>query len=161
LSTIYGTVVDKQINVDIKKLNSIETYKGYRLAYRTENGEIREIAKAMASLKFTPSVAAALEALNVGDAFTLVQQKNDKGYLDVKSLSQGKMEVSAEAVSTEAGENVTPTTVNSPSMSKSVGTKVTSTYETPEERKLKQRLIVRQAALNQALEYTAGGDVDV
>jgi hypothetical protein len=98
----------------------------------------------------------------VGDAFTLVQQKNDKGYLDVKSLSQGKMEVSAEAVSTAAGENVTPTTVNSTGTSKYAGpTKTTSTYETPEERKLKQRLIVRQAALNQALEYTAGGDVDV
>lgn len=146
MSVIHATVVDKQINIDIKK-RAGGTYKGYQIVYRTPEGQIETLAKTMQSLKFSPSVEQAVNDLQIGDKFTVTQQKNENGFLDVVSITKGDF---ASDVPVSAPDSAPVQTISRPVGGKVVG----SNYETPEERKLKQRLIVRQAALNQALEYS-------
>lgn len=146
----YGTVVDIGIDVDIKK-RAGGTYKGYRLSYKAPDGQIKTIEKAMQSLSFYPAVNDTLRQLAVGDEFTVSMEKNDAGFWDVKALSKGAF-VSETNPSPIAQEGKPSETTGRKS---SVGTKVTSTYETPEERKLKQRLIVRQSSFNQAVDFAA------
>ncbi len=146
MSVIAGTVLDVKIDTDIKGRS--KTYKGYQVAYRTDAGEIRTLEKAMQSLTYTPSVREALQGLVVGDRFHAVLEK-EGDFLNVKSLAKGDF----------SGSELPPQTSGAQSSSSSGYTKapgkvVGNTYETPEERKLKQRLIVRQAAINQALEYS-------
>lgn len=69
-----------------------------------------------------------------GDNITIQVIKNDKGYNDWVSIGEGGGEVKQAA---KSGGNPTPR----------------STYETPEERALRQVLIVRQSSVSSAIEF--------
>jgi hypothetical protein len=142
MNTIYGTVLSKEIDVDIKNREG-GFYKGYRIVYKNQDGEIRPLEKAMQSLKYSPSVDAALRSITVGDEITIVQEKNGKGYLDVKAIQKGHGEtpIAVEASSVPRAEGIK-------SNANATGGFPIKAYEDR-----RQTLIVRQSAINQALEY--------
>lgn len=147
-----GTVISVKTNTQIKKKQGGGTYNGYQLVFRNEAGEIKTIEKAMQSLTYTPSVADTLNNLKEDETFNGTMEKED-GFWNVKTLSKGDFVGDAAPTESAKKETYTP-------RSPAVGGKVVgSTYETPEERKLKQRLIVRQSSLNQAMIYFASGDI--
>lgn len=143
MSVIYGTVVDVQVDVDVKYAPPKSgSYKGYRLTYRAEDGSIKEHAKAMQSLRFLPSVTAALKELKPGDEFTLVQEKNEKGYLDVKSLTKGKQDASElPMVKTERASGMQRATTSTGGFGRN----------DPEV----QKSIIRQSVLKAAADFTS------
>lgn len=150
MSIISGVLMSKQIDVEVKKRTG-GTYKGYRLVYQTQEGEIKTLEKAMASLTYTPTVEKQLSELVVGEGFTASLEKNDKGFLDVKSFGAGEF---APDEPVPQANNVT----NPIKASGATPYKSANTYETPEERLIrrtfeaqKQKLIVRQATLNSAI----------
>lgn len=154
MSTLYGKVLNVQKDIDIKGQN--KTYKGYRLVLQTPEGEIRPIEKTMQSLKFNPSVDTALDEIKAGDDITVSMAKNDKGFWDVKAIQKGEF---SEQLATPPQAPVASGRQSNTGYAAPARTG--NTYETPEERKLKQRLIVRQAALNQALEYMKDSEGDL
>jgi hypothetical protein len=146
---VHGTLVDKAINVDVKKSpkSGGGVYKGFRIAFRNEAGEIKEIAKHMNVLKYNPTIAQNLDALTVGDEMTLTMEKEGE-YWELKSIVKGKADLPDEAPGS-ASVPSTPAKAAQATGGKVIG----STYETPAERKVKQRLIVRQSSFAQALEF--------
>jgi len=152
MATIQGKVIKVSIDVPVKYAPPKSgTYQGYRIAYEADSGDLREIAKPMTSLKYTPAIREVLESLQPDDEFTLVQEKDEKGYYQIRALAKGRDESAAFTAAVAAGTPAAPTASGGSSRTM-VGGRVTgSNYETPEERKLKQRLIVRQAAINQAI----------
>jgi hypothetical protein len=95
-----------------------------------------------------PAVFKTLQGAQKGESFEITTGKNDKDYT-----------VWTNAVKSDGEKNDT----SAPS-AKPDARKVTSTYETPEERAVKQRLIVRQSSLAQAItissQETTPVDVD-
>lgn len=138
MATLVGTVVAIGIDVPVKKQGG-GTYQGWELVYKSDGGEIRTIAKPMTGLRFNRALADNLAELAVGDVFTLTQEKNAQGFNDVKTIVKGKAEVD---IPTQQAPRNSGTTTARP----------TGTYETPEERAIKQRLIVRQSSLSAAIE---------
>lgn len=134
MSTIKGSVVSVALNKEIRGQN--KTYTGWQLIIE-QNGEIKTIAKHMASLKFAPTIRTALEDLKAGDFVTIVQEKNDQGFLDVKSITKG-----------DTNEDIPQMT--KPNSSSSYTNKGRD-FESAEERKIKQELIVRQSAIGYAI----------
>lgn len=154
---VYGTVVDKQINVDIEKQDKSGVYKGYRLAYRADDGTIKQIAKHMASLKNYPSVSNTLKDLQIGEDFTVSLEKSGD-FWNVVSLSKGKLNGDAlpDPISNGQGTPAPVAKERTPYPARSTG----NTYETPEERTIRrkadavrQRLIIRQSSVTSALTY--------
>lgn len=140
MAQVVGTVVSISLETDVKK-QAGGTYKGWQLVYNAD-GEIRTEAKPVTSLKFNRALADQLAALNVGDEFTLTKEKNDSGFYDVKSVVKGRAEVDIPAAPQSKG------VPNTGGATRATG----STYETPQERAVRQRLIVRQSSLSAAIE---------
>lgn len=93
-----------------------------------------------------PKVFDTFKNAKVNDVFDITTRKNDKDFTEWASAEIVKE--STAAVSNSLGE-------------KGAGqsrTPVVSQYETRDERNLRQRLIVRQSCLAQAVEYSAGDD---
>lgn len=155
---INGTVIDIKFNLSLKNRNG-KNYNGYRLAYRNENQEIKEITKTMQSLDYIQDVKGVLETLQGGDDFSLVVEKNEAGFYDLVSLAKGHSEtVNPEKTPAAVIKGSQGATVARSYPAKGVEGK---TWETAEERKLKQRLIVRQSSINAAIDMykLAGGAV--
>ena len=147
MSLVTGKVISVGLDVDYPKKDGGGSYKAFILKYATDRGEVREKVKPMQGLKFGagPEILATLRGLSAGDTFSMSEEKKGQ-YLEITSLVKGEPSVEMAAQAHAAG----PTT----------GRVLGNNYETAEERKIKQRLIVRQAALNQALEYTSQtGDI--
>lgn len=138
MSTITGKVLSVALNVDYPK-QAGGSYPAWVLSYVTPNNEKRDIAKHMNSLKFGngPKIRAVLEDLKAGDVFTAEAEKKGE-FNEIVGMVKG-----------EAG-SVDLAAQTAVSQSK-FGGKVVSTYETAEERKLKQRLIVRQSSIGAAI----------
>jgi hypothetical protein len=145
MATVVGTVIAIGIDVPVKK-QAGGTYQGWELVYKTDSGEIRTEAKPMTGLKFNRALADSLADLAVGDVFTLVKEKNQAGFYDVQSVTKGRTEsVDLPAEKPRVG-----------GVTGGAAPRTGNTYETPEERKIKQRLIVRQWAGTQAIEILKG-----
>lgn len=136
---IQGKVVSVALDVDYPKKDGGGSYQAFVLKYVNGRNEVREIVKPMQGLKYKPTIAKVLRELNSGDTFSLQMEKNKAGYDDIVALQKGEGGVEL-AVQQETGKAAPATT----------RTFQGNTYETPEERKLKQRLIVRQSSFSQA-----------
>ena len=131
------------MNINILSV-SIETkptakgsYQQLEVAFKNlDSGKVE--SKKIMSFASKP-VFDALSNAKAGDTFAITTAKNEKtGYWDWTAATQG---VPGAVVSS----NKTPTTP------------VKSTYETPEERAIKQTLIVRQSALGYAINTLSPG----
>lgn len=153
MAVIQGKVIQVKLNTNIPyapQSGKAGGYSGYKILYENDNGETKEIAKAMASLKYTPAIREVLESLKPEDEFTLVQEKDEKGYLQVRSLVKGRDENATFGAAAQQ-EAAQPPAYQGNARSTVVGGRTGgNTYETPDERKVKQRLIVRQSSFAQA-----------
>ena len=138
-----GSVISVSLETDVKKKDG-GTYKGWELVYRSDEGEVKTIAKPVQGLKFNENLKKQLGSLAVGDHFVVTMEKNANNFWEVESVIKGEKREFAEPTPT-AGTNKAPTRV------------VGSTYETAEERKIKQRYIVRQSAIAQAVNVHSVG----
>jgi hypothetical protein len=151
MSAITGKVVQVKLNTPVSYAPpKTGTYTGYKLVYENDQGEVKTLQKAMQSLKNTPTVREALESLVAGDEVTIIQEKKGD-FLDVVQIVKGTI---ADATPAQTATNGDSTTVSTTTRRETGGKVLGSTYETPEERKLKQRLIVRQSSFAQALEFS-------
>lgn len=145
MAQVVGTVISVGINVPVKKQGG-GTYQGWELVYKSDGGDVRSIAKPVTSLKFNRALENALGSLSAGDVFTLTQEKNQAGFNDVKSIEKGDTRASGSFPSVNSSPtNATPVRTG-------------NTYETPEERAIKQRFIIRQSSLTNAIEILKNGD---
>lgn len=139
MAQFQGTVITLELETDVKK-QSGGTYKGWQLVYKSADGEVRDIAKPIQGLRFG-TLKAQLQSLSAGDQFTMVTEKNEAGFLDVKSVTKGW------------GEGVTSPSVSSGDKVQA-GNKATayqaSSYPTADERSKTQNHIIRQSSLAQA-----------
>lgn len=137
-----GTVVQIKLNTQIKK-RAGGTYVGYQLVYNNEAGELKTLEKAMASLKFTPSVADTLNNLAAGDEFNGTMEK-DGQFWNVTSLSKGSFvgDVAVEKPAQAKNDSIG----SSGARAKTVG------RSDPV-----QKMIVRQNSLSNAVAYVGNG----
>lgn len=149
---IQGKVVEVEWDVNIEK-NGGGSYVGTKLAFKDSKGKIEEKAWAQKSLNHPANshVKAALQTLNPGCFFEAEAVKNDAGYWNWTQL--------------KIIDNMGTTT-----STQQTGTR--STYETPEERaerraldkekfafeKEKQKLIIRQSSLSNAISLLKGSN---
>lgn len=110
------------------------TYKNNSFQDKVENKKVMSFNH--------KEVFATLSKAEKGDVFTLERAKNDKGFWDWTSITEG------------AAGNAQQGNVKAVSAAASPSPK--STYETPEERAKKQVYIVRQSSLSTAVEYMNG-----
>ncbi len=144
MATIRGTVITLELETDVKK-NGGGSYKGWELVYKSQDGEVRSIAKPVQGLRFG-TLKAQLQALGAGDQFTLTHEKNAQGFNDVKTISKG-WDVGIASPSTSS-----PATGSGNAQA---GAKATayqaSSYPTKDEREATQNHIIRQSSLAQAV----------
>lgn len=142
MKVIQGTVLSIKFDKTVQS-QAGKDYLAYQLVYNDEAGEVKDWTKPMQGLKFKPNVAKVLQELKVNDPFTLAMEKNSNNFFDIVSLEKGHKDV------TDAGNTPIPS-----GETKAPATRVTgSTYETADERKIKQRSIVRQSSISNALQY--------
>ena len=136
MANVNGTVVLIKIDVDIEKKDG-GSYKGWKLVYEDEKGEVKTIAKHMNSLKYAQPLKNGLESLKAGDAFTLEQEK-EGDFWNPKSIYKSEGAVSKPTTPTHAPQGKTVASSS-------------STYSTVEERAQTQKYIVRQSSITAAL----------
>ena len=138
-STTTGVVVE--IKADMEFLNAAgKAYKGTRFTYSDDrSGDIKAQKFHENVMKYSPEVAKGLNTLVKDDEFTMVKEKKDgSDFWNAISISKGR---DTGVVNTAA-----------PTAGKAAPTKpVVSTYETKEERAIRQRLIVAQSSLSTAI----------
>lgn len=147
MATVQGVVISVSLETDVKKQGG-GTYRGWELVYKSDQGEVRTIAKPVQGLRFNTALANSLKSLAPGDEFTLTQEKNAQGFNDVKSITKGyEVGVSAPSAPANTGGS---SAANAGSRNNSSNSYTARDYETKEERTVRQRLIVRQSSLAQA-----------
>jgi hypothetical protein len=87
-----------------------------------------------------------------GEVYDITTEKNEKGYLDWVGV------VPAVALPEVPGGGETAVRTEVSPTKKYGGRVIGNTYETPEERLVKQAAIIRQATLNAAVEFGAGDE---
>jgi hypothetical protein len=120
------------------------TYEGFRILAKDQSGKILTIEKHMNSLKFNKQLQTQIEGLVVGESYMLHEEKNAAGFNEIKSiLPQGSAPVltgnDAKAVSSQPSKNF-----GTPNQG-------VRDFESKEERTEKQKYIVRQSSLAQAV----------
>jgi hypothetical protein len=118
-----------QIEVLSTSVEDKGKYKQLEVAYKGGDGKVN--SKKIMSFA-SPDVFKLLSSSKQGDLFSIEAVKNDKGYWDWKSASQGTGTVKAATTGNPAPR---------------------STYETPEERAQRQVLIIRQSSVSSAIEF--------
>jgi hypothetical protein len=148
---VLGTVISVSLETQVKK-NGGGTYPGWELVYKTKDGEIRTAAKHVNDLKYKPNLKSDLQALSVGDQFTLDQEKNaTSGFYDINSIKKGWGEGDPQVPAQAPAEKL-PTSNN-----KSGNSYNSSSYPTAEERAATQQYIIRQSSLTNAVATLAVG----
>lgn len=135
----------KVVNVDVEHVD-----KGNGKSY-----EIAEVLYDLDGVKRTqkvlsfanPTVFKTVKSATKGDTFNVTVIKNPQGFNQWNSITKSDASVSSDAASSDSGTS-TRTATN---------TARGSTYETTEERAKRQRLIVRQSSLSNALELLTAG----
>ena len=117
---------------------AVEDRGKYKMAEVTYKSDGKTSAKKIMSFGAAAEVFKVLSNAQPGQTFDVTSQKNDKGYWDWVSISQGGV---AQASSNSGGSS----SVANPAPR--------SNYETPEERAQRQVLIVRQSSLSSAIEH--------
>lgn len=131
---ITGKIVSIDLNATITKAQG-GTYKGAEIVFKDANGKVQTKNIHENGLKYAPAVKNGLESLEPGDNFTVEIEKKDDFWTWV-SIKKG----------IEQEEKQKPTT------QQSTTTKNTS-WETAEERAARQKLIVRQSSLTNAVAF--------
>ena len=139
-STTTGVVVE--IKADMEFLNAAgKAYKGTRFTYSDDrSGDIKAQKFHENVMKYSPEVAKGLNTLVKDDEFTMVKEKKDgSDFWNAISISKGR-------------DTGVVNTAATPTAGKAAPTKpFVSTYETKEERAIRQRLIVAQSSLTAAI----------
>lgn len=151
MATVLGTVISVSLETSVKKKDG-GSYKGWELVYKSDDGDVRTIAKPVTGLTYNQPLKKALSELSPGDQFTLEQEKNAGGFNDVKTISKGWAE----------GQPSLPSAASaSKASSGSSNSYQARDFETKEERTIKQRLIVRQSSLSNAVDILTVGNKTV
>ena len=133
---ITGKIVSIDLNATITKASG-GTYKGAEIVFKDANGKVQTKNIHENGLKYAPAVKNGLESLEPGDNFTVEMEKKDDFWTWI-SIKKG--------IEQEEKQNTTP--------QQSTTTKSTS-WETAEERAARQKLIVRQSSLTNAVAFLA------
>ena len=145
MSTISGKFV--KFATDVQTVGqSGKPYSAWVLTY-TENGEYKNVKKPMQSLKFNRALEQGLRSLKEGDDFTLVAVKNEQGFLDYKSVEIG----GSGSSSGTAGNLGAGSAGNRGYSGSASGGGSGRDFESRQERWYKQKLIVAQSCLAQAV----------
>ena len=109
------------------------TYKNLSFDGKTESKKIMPFG--------SKEVMATLEGSSAGDVFTILREKDNDGYWQWVGIAEG--DVTIEKTGTTAPAGAAPTKAATPAK---------STFETPEERAIKQVYIVRQSSISAAID---------
>lgn len=131
---ITGKIVSIDLNATITKAQG-GTYKGAEIVFKDANGKVQTKNIHENGLKYAPAVKNGLESLEPGDNFTVEMEKKDDFWTWV-SIKKGIEQEEKQKTNTQ----------------QSTTTKSTS-WETAEERAARQKLIVRQSSLTNALAF--------
>lgn len=129
--------------IDVGTPNTIagkngRSYQSIEVTYKSQDGKVA--SKKLMSFS-NPTVFKTIAGLNKGDSVDVTTQKDDAGYWQWTAINQG-------------GEaKPMATTTNSAPATRVTG----SNYETKEERAARQRLIVRQSSLSNAIDILSVG----
>lgn len=131
------------LSIDIKTMPTARgSYQVADVAYKNNTFQGKVEGKKVMSFGATAKAFASLAEASPGESYNISIVKNDKGYNDWVELTRGDASVAAATSAT-------------PAASKSAPTK--TTYETPEERALRQVLIVRQSSVSSAVAMLVAG----
>lgn len=133
---ITGKIVSIDLNATITKASG-GTYKGAEIVFKDANGKVQTKNIHENGLKYAPAVKNGLESLEPGDNFTVEMEKKDDFWTWV-SIKKGIEQEEKQKTTTQ----------------QSTTTKSTS-WETAEERAARQKLIVRQSSLTNAVAFLA------
>lgn len=144
MKTVVGKVIQINLDTQVAKKDG-GSYPGWQLIFSDPNGKVETVAKHKSSLTRSPAVGSGLKSLSAGDDFTMEMEKGDAGFWEVVSIRKGS---DLPATKSEGQVRAVSNTRSAP-----------STYETTEERSLRQVLIVRQSSVAQAIAATPGGEL--
>ena len=133
---ITGKIVSIDLNATITKASG-GTYKGAEIVFKDANGKVQTKNIHENGLKYAPAVKNGLESLEPGDNFTVEMEKKDDFWTWI-SIKKGIEQ-----------EEKQKTTTQQSTTSKS------TSWETAEERAARQKLIVRQSSLTNAVAFLA------
>lgn len=131
---ITGKIVSIDLNATITKAQG-GTYKGAEIVFKDVNGKVQTKNIHENGLKYAPAVKNGLESLEPGDNFTVEMEKKDDFWTWIsikKGIEQEEKQKSTSQQST---------------------TSKSTSWETAEERAARQKLIVRQSSLTNALAF--------
>ena len=131
---ITGKIVSIDLNATITKASG-GTYKGAEIVFKDANGKVQTKNIHENGLKYAPAVKNGLESLEPGDNFTVEMEKKDDFWTWI-SIKKGIEQEEKQKTITQ----------------QSTTTKSTS-WETAEERAARQKLIVRQSSLTNAVAF--------
>jgi hypothetical protein len=129
---LTGEVVSLNLDTTAKNQRGTD-YPAWQMIFKDRDGKVKDITKHINSLKYTKGLREGLEALKPGDMFTAVLEK--KG--DFNEITQ-----------VVKGADVAAAT---PAAQAATGRVTGSNYETPQEREWNRVRIVRQSAINYAI----------
>lgn len=158
---INGNVISVNLNTKIAKKGG-GSYDAWELVYRSPENEVKQLAKPVQSLKFTPGLKDGLSSLAPNDNFVAELEKNANDFWDVKSIRKADAN---EVVQQPVVQDSRPPAAVAATGGTAVparGGKVTgSTYETAEERAKKQVVIVRQTSIDYAMKFLIAAGKEV
>jgi len=131
---ITGKIVSIDLNATITKAQG-GTYKGAEIVFKDANGKVQTKNIHENGLKYAPAVKNGLESLEPGDNFTVEMEKKDDFWTWI-SIKKGIEQEEKQKTTTQ----------------QSTTTKSTS-WETAEERAARQKFIVRQSSLTNAIAF--------
>ena len=131
---ITGKIVSIDLNATITKASG-GTYKGAEIVFKDANGKVQTKNIHENGLKYAPAVKNGLESLEPGDNFTVEMEKKDDFWTWI-SIKKGIEQEEKQKTTTQ----------------QSTTTKSTS-WETAEERAARQKFIVRQSSLTNAVAF--------
>lgn len=131
---ITGKIVSIDLNATITKASG-GTYKGAEIVFKDANGKVQTKNIHENGLKYAPAVKNGLESLEPGDNFTVEMEKKDDFWTWI-SIKKGIEQEEKQKTTTQ----------------QSTASKSTS-WETAEERVARQKLIVRQSSLTNAVAF--------
>ena len=137
---VRATVLSVEMGVQVAKKDG-GTYPGSRLAYRDDSGVVKEQAFHENAFKFNSTLKAELSNCKPNDTIVIVKEKKGE-FWNVMSIRK-------EGAVSSIPNNNTPASDTGGTAKSYASPK--STYETSDERALRQVLIVRQSALNYAI----------
>lgn len=131
---ITGKIVSIDLNATITKAQG-GIYRGAEIVFKDANGKVQTKNIHENGLKYAPAVKNGLESLEPGDNFTVEMEKKDDFWTWI-SIKKGIEQEEKQKTTTQ----------------QSTTTKSTS-WETAEERAARQKLIVRQSSLTNAVAF--------